>query len=276
MLTYKTLPVNGRTYAYTRTGSGEALLLLHGFTGTSETWTPFISDWQDTYEVITLDLPGHGKTDKTNAKSMEELTQDMALILTTLQIEKAHILGYSMGGRTALAFALDHPSFVKSLLLESASPGIAAEKERLARQKADLLLADRIEAKGIVSFVNAWEDIPLFHTQKNLPLHVQENIREERLAQKEVGLAMSLRMMGTGFQASYWSRLAEITCPTLLIVGAYDEKFVQLNEKMVKLIETAELHSVCDAGHAVHIEASNNFKAVVHQFIKKIDKIEGE
>lgn len=267
MLSYKTIEINDAVYAYTSQGSGEPLVLLHGFTGSSETWQNFITKWQENYRVITIDLPGHGKTVNETEKTMAEFTSDLVQIFYTLKIEKAHLLGYSMGGRTALSFAMEYPKLVHSLILESASPGIADATERMNRQAADEKLAKRIKTNGIENFVNAWEDIALFSSQKNLPKHIQDSIRQERLSQTEIGLANALLFMGTGVQPSWWDRLAEIEYPVLLIVGERDEKFVELNELMVKLIRTAEIITVPDSGHAVHVEQVEKFAMIVRQSI---------
>lgn len=162
--------LQGITYEYEVVGSGEPLLLLHGFTGSMETWHSFIPAWSKQFQVITVDLVGHGKTE-----SPEELThydiQNVALQMTTLldhlNIEKAHILGYSMGGRLAITMACLYPNRVKSLLLENCTAGLEMESDRKERRARDEQLADRIELERIEAFVNRWENIPLFATQKS-------------------------------------------------------------------------------------------------------------
>lgn len=267
MLNYQSIEVNGSVYAYTSQGSGEPLVLLHGFTGSSKTWRKFIPEWQESNQVITIDLPGHGKTAATLEKTMMGFSKDLAQIFNVLQIEKAHLLGYSLGGRAALSFAMEYPSLISSLILESASPGIADQAERFARQEADEKLAERIKRDGMEKFVNFWQDIGMFSSQKSLPQHVQETVRQERLSQSELGLANSLLFMGTGVQSSWWDRLSEINYPVFLIVGSIDKKFVELNEKMLKLISTAEIITVSDAGHAVHVEQVEKFAMIVRASI---------
>lgn len=267
MLNYQTINVNGASYAYTSQGSGEVLILLHGFTGSSLTWEKYITKWRESYQVITIDLPGHGKSFAKPQKTMSELSKDLARIFKFLHIKQAHLLGYSMGGRVALSFAMEYPELVHSLILESASPGITDVTERKVRQEADIALAERIKTDGIEEFVNYWEDIELFASQKRLDEHVQETIRQERLSHTELGLANSLLSTGTGVQPSWWDRLVEIDYPVLLIVGSLDKKFVELNEKMVKLISIAEIITVLDAGHAVHVEKVDKFAMIVSKFI---------
>ncbi|MCI0763643.1 2-succinyl-6-hydroxy-2,4-cyclohexadiene-1-carboxylate synthase [Bacillus sp. TL12] len=265
--------LEGVAYEYEVVGSGEPLLLLHGFTGSMETWRPFISSWSEQFQVITLDLVGHG-----NTESPEEMThydiQNVALQMTTLldhlNIEKAHILGYSMGGRLAITMACLYPGRVKSLLLENCTAGLEVESNRQERRARDEQLADQIEFEGIEAFVNKWENIPLFATQKKLPQGVKEAVRKERLANTPRGLANSLRGMGTGAQPSWWNQLERLKMPVLLMNGEYDQKFFQILTNMKKCIPHAKFVKIREAGHAIHVEQPQKFGTIVEGFLKTI------
>lgn len=269
-LCYKKYTIEGTHYHYTSQGDGGTIVLLHGFTGSSNTWHPFLATWKKQYRVITIDLPGHGKTNGNAALPMDEVCRHVALLLDYLNIEKCHLIGYSMGGRTALSFAMLYPQYLTSLVLESASPGLPTEAERADRRKKDQQLATRIQREGVESFVDFWEEIPLFDTQKSLPLSVREAIRAERLQQTEEGLATSLTYVGTGSQASWWNKLPSLTMPVCLIVGEEDKKFVRINEQMKQQLPNSIIHIVQGTGHAVHIEQSALFQQIVQQFIQKI------
>nr|WP_193065458.1 2-succinyl-6-hydroxy-2,4-cyclohexadiene-1-carboxylate synthase [Oceanobacillus oncorhynchi] len=248
-------------------GEGEPVLFLHGFTGTRETWRETCS-YLSGYQCILVDLPGHGEADST-ISSMKDCCTLLAELLDKLGIKKAHVVGYSMGGRTAVSFAMYYPEYIASLILESASPGLKEEAARRERKEKDEQLAQRILENGIEAFVDTWQELPLFATQKQLPDHVQRNIRNERLSQKEEGLAMSLQAMGTGTQPSWWGQLSELAKPTLLIAGEEDEKFVAINQMMQKAIPQAAFMLCPKAGHAVHVEKSRNFGKMVNVFLNE-------
>ena len=266
---YKFLTMNDATYAYTVQGEGEVLLLLHGFTGSSKTWKNFVEKWSHHFTVITIDLPGHGQTVTKAPKTMEAFCADVKTFLTIMNIEAAHVLGYSMGGRTALTFALLYPECIHSLLLESASPGLKTKREQEERLKADALLAEQIMVNGVADFVYYWENIPLFKTQKQLPLEVREEIRHERLSQSPEGLAESLLFMGTGRQESRWQQLSIVKQPVLLITGEQDEKFVSINKEMKNTFVQAKMEVIKKAGHAVHVEQVEKFVKIVVEFIEE-------
>ncbi|WP_102028499.1 2-succinyl-6-hydroxy-2,4-cyclohexadiene-1-carboxylate synthase [Salirhabdus sp. Marseille-P4669] len=264
--------VNNNDYWTEQAGKGSPLLLLHGFTGTSHTWDACKEEWAKHFHVLSIDLPGHGKTEVHTPYTMESVCRDIASILTALGLDKAHVLGYSMGGRTALSFACLYPNLVSTLILESSSPGLKVKKEREERVKHDTKLADFLEKEGIRAFVEYWESIPLFQTQKNLATEKQEQIRMERLSHTDKGLADSLRYMGTGMQPSWWHHLHNLQVPILLIVGEYDQKFMNLNQQMLKKFNNAKLCIVEKTGHAVHVEESQKFGKIVSDFILNEEK----
>lgn len=259
--------VNGTTYTYETYGQGSPLVLLHGFTGSKATWYPLIDQWQTSFQLILIDLPGHAGTDMKEPFTMEQCCADLKELLSRLGLDTVHLLGYSMGGRTALSFAMYYPGMIRTLILESASPGLASDTERSKREASDRLLADWIEKKGVESFVDYWENIPLFQTQKQLPQDVQQNIRRERLSHTKKGLSSSLRYMGTGKQESWWHHLNQMNCPVLLLAGARDEKFININQKMCQRMNHADFQLVSQAGHAIHVEQTEIFGKIVQEFI---------
>src|SRR5699024_7304062 len=194
-------------YAFTIQGEGEPLVLLHGFTGSKKTWKECIKRLDKYFKVIALDIPGHGETDTESARTISEFCSDLQDILKMLKIGEALLLGYWMGGRIALSFAIHYPESVHTLILESASPGLKTNADRLKRVENDTNLAEQIMEKGIIHFTDYWENIPLFETQKQLTASVRDKIRQERLSQSPEGLAGSLVNMGTGKQPSFWKRL---------------------------------------------------------------------
>jgi 2-succinyl-6-hydroxy-2,4-cyclohexadiene-1-carboxylate synthase len=254
-------------YAYLTAGTGEVLVLLHGFTGSSETWYPLIEKWASAFQVIAIDLPGHGNTVTPNFPQMMDFCDELRDLLDLLDVQKCHLLGYSMGGRIALSFAQRHPQRLRSLLLESASPGLQSALERKERQQNDEALAKRILQNGVEAFVEEWEQIPLFATQNLLPAATRAKMREERLMQSAAGLSQSLMRMGTGVQPSWWGRLSTLKMPVGLIVGELDEKFIQINKKMECVINSSELFVVGDAGHAVHVEQPGKFATIVLELL---------
>ncbi|MBC2013236.1 2-succinyl-6-hydroxy-2,4-cyclohexadiene-1-carboxylate synthase [Listeria marthii] len=271
--------VNGQHYYLKNSLSGDkpVLLMLHGFTGSSETFQNSISHLKEWYNIVAPDLLGHGKTaspEEVARYSIQEICADLAEMLHQLKIAKCFVLGYSMGGRVATAFADAYPEMVRGLVLVSSSPGLRQADVRASRVQADNRLADRIEAEGITSFVDYWENLALFTSQSVLPAEQKKRIRSERLAQNPHGLAMSLRGMGTGKQPSYWDKLAGFTFPVLLVTGALDEKFEKIAQDMQQLLPNSTHVTVQEAGHAVYLEQPNIFSSQLNNWLEVILKEE--
>lgn len=269
-MTKRIFEINHDRYAYKIDGQGEVIVMLHGFTSSQQTWDSIYNQLISDYQVLTIDLPGHGETKVAKSKTMKAFSEDFKALLDYLQLNKIHLLGYSMGGRTALSFANYYPEMISSLILESASPGIAEENARLKRQKADKLLAEKILEEGIESFVNDWEALPLFETQKNLPQDIQDEIRSERLNQTKEGLSMSLVSMGTGTQKSWWESLSKASYPVTLIVGEADLKFIKTNKEMNELYKDAKLYTIKEAGHCIHLERETEFMKVIQTHMNQM------
>ncbi|MBC1655239.1 2-succinyl-6-hydroxy-2,4-cyclohexadiene-1-carboxylate synthase [Listeria welshimeri] len=271
--------VNGQTYYVTNTVNGEkpVLLMLHGFTGSNKTFQESITYLEEHFSIVAPDLLGHGKTDSPDEiarYSIERIVDDLVTILQELKIMQCFVLGYSMGGRVATAFASAHPEMVRGLILVSSSPGLAQKDLQESRVQADNRLADMLESEGIRSFVDYWEKLALFASQEVLSDELKKRIRLERLAQNPNGLAMSLRGMGTGKQPSYWNHLADFTFPVLLMTGSLDEKFEKIAQEMQQLIPNSTHVTVQNAGHAVYLEQPNIFLSQLTNWLEVILKEE--
>lgn len=260
------LSVNGVRYYVDDVGQGPPLVLLHGFTGSSQSWGTAGQLLGAHRRLLAIDLPGHGRTESPadpTRYAMDAVAADVIALLDKLGVQIADLLGYSMGGRLALYLALRYPDRWRSLILESASPGLATAAERAERAAADNSLADWIEAHGIAAFVERWEALPLFHSHLTLPSDIRAAQRERRLANNPVGLANSLRGMGTGQQPSLWAELDQLRLPVLLLAGALDEKFTVISRQMAERIPGARLDNLPDAGHTLHLEQPEAMTAAV-------------
>lgn len=247
------------------------LVCLHGFTGSTSTWQQLAAEVQA--RLVAVDLMGHGLTDASDDVvhyTMDAQVELLEKLFDQLHLHSIVLLGYSLGGRVALSYAVRYPTRIQQLILESASPGLVQESERNARQEADNQLAQDIEQNGLITFVNHWENIPLFASQKQLPKAVQQAVREERLQQREKGLANSLRGMGTGAMPQLWDKLNELKMPVTFITGQLDTKFVAIAERMQERIPQAKHRTIADAGHAIHVENLAEFATIVKEAFQEI------
>lgn len=266
------LRVNGVSLNVEVLGEGPPLVLLHGFTGSAATWSSLAARLERQFTVITPDLLGHGLSDSPEDPDryrVERCVEDVLAVADRLGFGRINLLGYSMGGRVALRLVVDAPQRVRTLILESASPGITPAAAREARREADDALAARINREGIEAFVDYWENIPLFASQRQLPDEVRAGVRQQRLRSDPIGLANSLRGLGAGVGEPLFDRLASIDVPTLLVAGELDLKYCELAELMARSIPSASLALIPGAGHTVHLEQTEAFDQVVREFLDR-------
>jgi 2-succinyl-6-hydroxy-2,4-cyclohexadiene-1-carboxylate synthase len=265
------LQIHGILLRVEQRGDGQPLLLLHGFMGSGESWTPRSAVFAEHgIRSIAVDLIGHGTSDAPVDPSryrMERCVEDLLELLDRLELRRVGVLGYSMGGRLALHLASAAPERVSALVLESASPGLADPSERERRIASDEALAAALERDGLATFVDRWEQQPLFASQRSLSTDERARLRAQRMRQRPVGLANSLRGYGTGRQASLWDRLPMLDIPTLVVVGALDEKFNTIGRRMADALPRARLAVVPEAGHTVHLEQPRAFDDLVLGFL---------
>ncbi|MBA3878043.1 MAG: 2-succinyl-6-hydroxy-2,4-cyclohexadiene-1-carboxylate synthase, partial [Anaerolinea sp.] len=243
--------IDGLRWEVRARGSGDPLLLLHGFTGRGTAWGSHAAAFARSFRTIVVDLPGHGRTEIHNDLArigVERTADDLAAILTRLEAVPARVLGYSLGARVALRLAVAHPDVVARLVLESPSAGLASAAERLSRRRADAALADALERDGIEAFVDAWERQPIFAGHAALSTRRAARIRRIRLGNRAAGLATSLRAAGQGAMAPLHDRLRSVRAPTLVIAGGLDTVGRARAEAVAAGVRGARLAIVDGAG----------------------------
>jgi 2-succinyl-6-hydroxy-2,4-cyclohexadiene-1-carboxylate synthase len=252
------------------------IIFLHGFMGNSYEFEEVIKLLKNEFYCLVIDLPGHGETQILGGDECYQMANtalSLINLLDDLKIPKGLLVGYSMGGRLALYLALHfHHRFTK-VVLESASPGLPTEVERLERIKSDEKIArklDRIiEKSDWIAFLSHWYSQPIFGNIKNHPQF--QHLIKIRLQNNPYELAKSLRFMGIGCQPYLWQKLKDNTIPLLLLTGEYDEKFIEINTKMAHICKSCRLKVIRNAGHNIHFENTIAFVENIRQFFLEVE-----
>jgi pimeloyl-ACP methyl ester carboxylesterase len=246
-----TIDRDGVSIHYQVAGDGPPILLSHGYGATSRMWDGQVAAFQDRFRVITWDMRGHGETDYPDdqAQYSEALTvADMAAILDACGAESAVIGGLSLGGYMSAAFHLAHPDRTRALMLFDTGPGYKNDAARTAwneraEQRAQKLLADGLDAVGGSD---------------------EQRLTEHRNAE---GLARAARGMLSQFGSRVIESLPSIAVPTLVLVGANDERFLAPTDYMAHKISGATKVVIPDAGHAANLHQPALFNDAMESFL---------
>ncbi len=246
----------------------ETVILLHGFMGTHADWADVSLALAEHFRVIAIDLPGHGESRLIEDQPFCDLRHTASAIVglvSSLGLNKISLVGYSMGGRIALYLALLFPERVRRLVMESATPGLSSEDERLQRRALDTALSIELETGDFADVVRRWYAQPLFETLRQRPDF--EAIVQRRLANDPKQLAQALRHLSLGAQPNLWPALARHSTPSLALAGALDQKFTIIAKTMGALCPAIRPQIVPDCGHNVHQENADEFISLVREFL---------
>ncbi|MDO9021771.1 MAG: alpha/beta fold hydrolase [Deltaproteobacteria bacterium] len=165
------------------------------------------------------------------------------------------LVGYSLGARLALSLALRHPGDLRAVVLVGGTPGIEDPAERAQRAAADDALAASIARDGLEAFVERWEALPLFATQREMAPERRAAQRAWRTAHEAGGIAWALSTLSTGRMPPLWEALATAPFAVHAVTGERDEKFTRIAEEMVRRGGGRVVHHrVAGAGHNVALE----------------------
>lgn len=240
-------------------------LFLHGFTGRGSSWSGVLERLPAEVESWCPDLLGHDPDRVEEPEDFEGEVERLAAGLEERGWRDVILAGYSMGARVALVLLVHRPELFRSALLIGVHPGLDGAAERVARAAADEQLARRLERDGVAAFVDAWQDLPLFASQRRLPPAVLEAQRRTRLEHRAGGLARALRVLGLAQMPIDPHDLASVEVPVTFMVGEEDAKFRGVATTLVEKLPRAALRTVPGAGHNLIIEAPRALAAAIEE-----------
>ncbi|MFX1574349.1 MAG: alpha/beta fold hydrolase [Promethearchaeota archaeon] len=243
-------------------GEGQPLLLIHGLGSSTRDWEEQVPAFSQKYQVITIDLRGHGKTDKPKGPySIPMFAQDIAELMRSLNINQVNVIGISLGGSIAFQFAIDYPKMVKNLII--VNTGV---EFKLDSFKARFNFFMR---KFIVSLVGMKKMGEVLAPRLFIKPE-QEDLRRmliERWAENDKKAYLSALKSFKGWTVK--DRIHTISCPTLVISSDGDYTSVSVKEEYTALIPNGKVKVIDDARHAVTMEKPKEFNEVVMEFLYK-------
>lgn len=249
--------------AYTDSGKGTALVLLHGFLENQQMWAELAAEFSKKYRVITLDLLGHGQTGCLGyIHEMEDQADLVHDLLVHLRIRKAILAGHSMGGYVALAFAELYPDVVKGLVLLNSTSLADSEERKANRDRAIAAVKKDHTAFVRLSIANLFSE----ENRDRLSNEI-EQVKVLALKTPLQGIVAALEGMKIRKDREVLMHFGPY--PKLLVLGkkdpvlAFDENLAQIENTDTELVSLS-------GGHMSHLENRQEVAQALKEFLKKI------
>ncbi|HEY3722371.1 MAG TPA: alpha/beta fold hydrolase [Acidimicrobiia bacterium] len=260
---------DGIGLAVVEAGTGPTLLLVHGFGGAKEDFDDHFGALAEAHHVVVFDHRGHGESDAPDdagAYTFDRLALDTLAVADAVGADGFHLLGHSMGGMVARRVVLAHPSRIETLVLMDTSPGpVPGLDGEILEMGAEIALTDGMDELKRIMDAFSPLDTPAY-----------ERLLVERPGYREFNdrkwATLSATMWATLARAirdqpDELARLADVRCPTLVIVGEQDEPFLAVSRRMAETIPDSELVVVPDAGHSPQFENPPAWRAAIVGFL---------
>ncbi len=265
-----TAKINGVELNYEIAGQGEAVVFLHGMTGSTRDWINQISVLSPKYRVVALDQRGHGKSvapTREEQYSIPIFADDVVALLRMLDIKKCCLAGHSIGGFTALQFALEHSDMLAALVLVDTSSGQFARDPSVAqvRQKQnELARSQGMEAAFEYGIANN----PMMIERLQRHPELREVTQRKMLMTSVDGYIYGWSSIGKW--ESVTPRLSEIRVSALIYRGEEDVGFTEAVQVLIEGIADSELVTFKGVGHNPHEEAPDAFNEALLKFLDRI------
>lgn len=259
IITFKDKSVNYRVL-----GHGKCLVLLHGFLESIEIWDDFASELSHEFKVLTIDLPGHGKSEPiTEMHSMELMADVVKSVLEHLKIQECVMIGHSMGGYVAAEFASKYPEYLRGIgffhsSVYADSPDAKQNRERMI----ELVNSDR---KGFIR--NFIPDLFAPSSRNRLSREI------ERLQAAASGISKTsiiASLAGMKERKDHQRTISVIDVPVLFILGKEDLRIpIDRVMEMVTLPKHSEVLILGNVGHMGYLEAKTETMGKCRYFARK-------
>lgn len=259
----KTLHYKNTKISYTDQGKGTAVVLLHGYLENQKMWNAFVPEISKKFRVITIDLLGHGTTDCLGyVHSMEDQADVVHGVLHELKIRKAVLIGHSMGGYVALAFAELYPDAMKGLVLLNSTSRADSDERKINRDRAIVAVKQNYTSFVRMSIANLFSE----DNRERLSDEI-EKVKLEALKTPLQGIVAALEGMKIRKDREVILHFAPY--PIQLILGKKDG--VLIYEDNLDQIEGTKVQlTTFEDGHMSHIENEKELMKVLLDFLKKI------
>jgi pimeloyl-ACP methyl ester carboxylesterase len=265
---------DGVTLHVEKTGTGEPLLFIHEFAGDHRSWEPQVRFFSAAYQCVTYAARGYPPSDVPTdpaAYSQERAVADAVAVLDGLAISRAHVVGLSMGGFTALHLALSHPDRVSSAVVAGA--GYGAQPERADAFRAEsMITAGAFAAEGAAKAAERYAVGPARVQFQNKNPRGWAEFATALAGHSSLGSALTMRGVQAARPSLYalTDELTGVRAPVLVLVGDEDEGCLEPALMLKRTIPACGLAVLPRTGHTANLEEPDVFNHAVDRFLAAV------
>ncbi|HSI70156.1 MAG TPA: alpha/beta hydrolase [Gillisia sp.] len=251
------LDYNNTKIYYDAKGTGNPLVLLHGFLESSKIWKPFLPSLISKRQVITIDLPGHGKSGNLgNIHSMEEMALVIKTVLEKLNLYRVTLAGHSMGGYVCLAFLEQFPSMVNSLVLINSTPE-ADSQERIENRNRAIEMLKKNKSAFVRMAISNLVPAPRVNTYKK----GLDQLKKDAVHFSTSGIIASIE--GMKIRTDRSEVLKQFNRKKILVSGKDDPLMDWSRAESISNTTNTEL-ILMNTGHLSYMEAPSKIEEILH------------
>ncbi len=261
---------------FRKLGSGHPLIILHGLYGAGDNWLSIAKVLSGFCEVYLIDQRNHGSSPHASEHNYDVLTKDIKEFMDQQGIEKAMILGHSMGGKVAMRFALTYPHMLTKLIIADISPGSYTNDQNRNHIKTHERIIQslmKIDLGKIESLSDADKQMKEFLPDERLRKFLMKNLKkgDDHHYQWKINLSVlkdNLYDISDSIGKDQLDSEGIRNFPVLFIRGANSDYIVEEDETQIKkMFPLSTLVSLKNAGHWLHAEQPDTFAKIVKRFI---------
>ncbi|MFT6335319.1 MAG: esterase [Saprospiraceae bacterium] len=244
-------------------GQGDPIIILHGLFGMLDNWQTIAKKLAEDYMVILVDQRDHGKSDHTDEFNYQALADDLRVFMEANWMHEAHIIGHSMGGKTAMQFAVDNPDMIEKLIIVDIGP-----KAYKAGHDTIFKALREVEIDKVKSREEVEDTIAKYINDKGVRLFLMKNLQRK----KEGGFRwkMNLELLHREYtniiDAIKYDETVDVE--TLFIYGSKSHYIIPSEINDIKEIFPQSTFEEIDAGHWIHAEKPDELLEIVNRFLK--------
>jgi pimeloyl-ACP methyl ester carboxylesterase len=255
-------------------GNGVPIVFVHELAGSCRSFDPQVAAWKDRWRCIAFNARGYPPSavpEKVDAYSQEIAASDIGAVLDGFGLADAHLVGVSMGSASTLQFALAHPDRVRSVTLTSIGSGSDLKPGEFAANMEEL--AKLTLEKGMRALAESYGASPTRYRLKDKNPPEFRNFIEQLAAGSPLGITNTMRGVQQRRPPLYVhkERIAALTLPALVVLGAEDEPCVKPSHFLKDTLPGARLDVLARTGHAVNLEEPALYNRLVLEFIEAVE-----